>query len=136
MSLDLETEWRRLLKNNEQRLILKGLVPSQVGLNDVSLQRLGGAGNSQKIVFSNLDRALEEPSNQNVSALKQGLLAWCQRFGECRMSQGNDLGTFEIIVTQRVAETKIPAQSPINPTYEPLTTVKASIISRAVIGKK
>lgn len=134
MQVNIEQEWRRLLGSQAQRQVFKGLVPSKVGLKNVQCQKLGGAGNSQKIVFRNLEQALEDPSNDNITRLKNALLQWCRQFGEARMSQGNDVSMFEVIVTQRVQEAKAPA--PELNRYEPFSTRKASIISRAVIGKK
>lgn len=133
MSLDLQSAWSQLLRNDQA---LAAAFPTIDGMSNVSMKIVGSAGRSQKVVFEHLDQALEEPDNNSISILKKSLLAWCQQFGEARMSQGNDITSFEVIVTQRVAEKKIPARKPINPTYEPFTKVKASIISRAVIGKK
>lgn len=133
MSLDLQTAWSRLLRNDQA---LANAFPTIDGMANVSMTVVGRAGHSQKVVFDHLDQAIEEPTNETISALKKSLLAWCQQFGECRMSQGNDISSFEIIITQRVAEKKTPARKPLNLTYEPFTNIKASIISRAVIGKK
>ncbi len=129
MSLDLQTAWRQLIRNDEA---LNKWFPTIDGMKDVTMNVTSQAGHSQQIVFSNLNA--QDP--EGVNALKKSLFRWCQQFGECRMSQGNDLSSFELIVTQRVAETKIPARKPINPTYEPFTKIKASIISRAVLRKK
>lgn len=135
MQVDLVKAWRALQKSQEQRQLLKGLVPSRVGLQNVSLERVSGAGNSQKVAFRNIDQALEDPSNQNITRLKDVLLHWCRRFGEARMEQGSDPKTFVVIVTKAVAEA-VKAPAPELNRYEPFSTRKASIISRAVIGKK